>query len=101
MGVKSEDFIRLFDLLPEPAKHSAYDFVRFLAAQHLSAAEPLSAEKVLQIKESYHQEIQEFKNKYGTLEALMQKENKTDKERDDLDNWLFYLDQLHHLAKIK
>lgn len=52
-----------------------------------------------QIKKDYQKEIQEFENKYGTLEALRQKENKTDKDRDDLDNWLFYLEQLKLLGQ--
>lgn len=49
------------------------------------------------IIKSYREELVNLEAKHGSLETLMQKQHKTDKDRDDLDNWLFYLDQLKNL----
>lgn len=99
MGVKTKDLINLFELLPEQAKQSAYDFLLFLSNRYQLAAELLADERVDQIKKDYQKEIQEFEAEHGSLEALKCKENKTDKNRDDLDNWLFYLEQLKSLGQ--
>jgi len=51
------------------------------------------------IIESYREELENLEAKHGSLEALIQKQEKTDKDRDGLDNWLFYLDQLKNLSQ--
>lgn len=49
------------------------------------------------IIEAYREELESLEAKHGSLEALIQKHEKTDKDRDDLDNWLFYFEQLKNL----
>jgi len=142
--VKTKDLITLFEMLPEQAKQSAYDYLLFLSNRcqptvaditraMRSAKASLQVEgldvsdqevalvlsriqgditqteflqrvkeaaiDIGQIKNDYQKEIHEFETEYGSLEALRRKENKTDKERDDLDNWLFYLEQLKELGQ--
>ncbi|MCM3625261.1 MULTISPECIES: hypothetical protein [Brevibacillus] len=99
MAVKTTDLIKLIELLPEQAKQSAYDYLLFLSNRYQPAAEPLAVERIGQIKKDYEKEIQELETEHGSLDALMRKENKTDKDRNDLDNWLFYLEQLKSLGQ--
>jgi hypothetical protein len=99
VAVKNTDLIKLVELLPEQARKSAYDYLLFLLDRYQPAVEPLADERIGQIKKDYEKEIQEFETKYESLVALIRKENKTDKERDDLDNWLFYLEQLKSLGQ--
>jgi len=142
--VKTKDLITLFELLPDQAKQSAYDYLLFLSNRYQSTVADMiramrSAKASLQaegldvsdheaalvlsrikgditqadflqrakeaaidigrIKNDYQKEIQEFEAEYGSLELLKRKEDKTDKERDDLDNWLFYLEQMKALGQ--
>lgn len=144
MEVKTKDLITLFELLPDQAKQSAYDYLLFLSNRYQSTVADMiramrSAKASLQaegldvsdheaalvlsrikgditqadflqrakeaaidigrIKNDYQKEIQEFEAEYGSLELLKRKEDKTDKERDDLDNWLFYLEQMKALGQ--
>lgn len=93
-----DDYLKLFEILPEKAKQSAYDYLLFLSKRYPPDAEPLTEERIRAIKKAYREELQEFQKKHGSLEALTKKEDKTDKDRADLDDWMFYLDQLKNLG---
>ncbi|CAM3677570.1 hypothetical protein EDM52_23195 [Brevibacillus invocatus] len=61
MAVNKEDVIKLFELLPEDAKQSAFDYLQFLSIRHTRPdwkeidkmepdAEPLTEEELRQMK---------------------------------------------------